>query len=412
MDISFQSHGTWKVLQSHCEVCCVGSLFSPALLPIPSGAILDPIRVMAPKGIRKASKLEQVACLQQKAHRMFVQSNIEWVSMTLRNRPDLVPGVVTHLSQLGCGTPGSMTHEAVGASEQQQPPPSEGSSSVVRRSMSTQSLAGESSVGGGAELDLADETATTGEIPRKYQTIDSLAVVYLLDVLAFCEPVSLSGKALAVYRVKRSWNKVEVLRIFEYVSGIQPEVAIPTEWRAMPQFRSAISDLNVARGRPLRDIVTPVSWPLQGQYQWQFSGSALEIVDKITKNTVKLPLETWGFTETTDIEQMYIEHNWSANRAVLAHPSSMTRPLLALYMSNCSNGEGNIKKRELRAWPSDEVNPPSSKKVENKGDNVGKAQCEDVASDGATAAAAAAVQVLLEVAARVDESAAEPPSPV
>eukprot|EP00971_Amphidinium_carterae_P010639 210204-Amphidinium_carterae.2 len=72
---------------------------------------------MAPKGQKKPSKLQQVANLQQKAHSLFLESNIEFVVHTLRNRPDLVPSVIEHLKQLGCGTPAGLTADAVAESQ-------------------------------------------------------------------------------------------------------------------------------------------------------------------------------------------------------------------------------------------------------------------------------------------------------
>eukprot|EP00971_Amphidinium_carterae_P001239 24432-Amphidinium_carterae.1 len=96
--------------------------------------------------------------------------------MTLRNRPDLVPSVIEHLKQLGCGTPAGLTAEAVAESQRVAHESSAGAQAAVKRGGSTASL-GEGEASTCATGSVADgELCVLSEIPRKYGTFDALAV--------------------------------------------------------------------------------------------------------------------------------------------------------------------------------------------------------------------------------------------
>ena len=175
-------------------------------------------------------------------------------------------------------------------------------------------------------------------IPRQYvsEGISSLPPQYLVHFLTKAEPISLSFRALQVYKdqVKAKYvPKIPLLRLFERVTGLGPDDPVTPSMREVPEMEVMVVNMNIERGRPLREKTMPAIWqrPEYGVYKLEFfirdeggkSTIDIEVTNQVTQKKQMVPRK---FSKTVkDKTRVYVEYNWSEKNAVIVDGAGVAR---------------------------------------------------------------------------------------
>eukprot|EP00971_Amphidinium_carterae_P033053 650665-Amphidinium_carterae.1 len=152
-------------------------------------------------------------------------------------------------------------------------------------------------------------------------------------------------------------------------------------------------------------------------------GEKVQITDIVAEKVIELPRSRFE----GEIDLLYIERNWSKATAVVAGADTVQRYSVAVLFAS---KEGDIVdmvkgKRELRAWPTDELDTPVKKSACAETKPVVLASAEQTGggkekqlplntkygSEGGSAASAAIGDAAPAADGKIDEVGAVPPSP-
>eukprot|EP00971_Amphidinium_carterae_P333550 6468332-Amphidinium_carterae.4 len=151
-------------------------------------------------------------------------------------------------------------------------------------------------------------------------------------------------------------------------------------------------------------------------------GEKVQITDIVAEKVIELPRTRFE----GEIDLLYIERNWSKATAVVAGADTVQRYSVAVLFAS---KEGDIVdmvkgKRELRAWPSDELDQPDKKAIcgESKpavvddafktgGDKQKKLALSTKSVPDGASVAIGAIEPAAPAGAAIDEVGAVPPSP-
>jgi hypothetical protein len=300
---------------------------------------------MAPKGSRKPTATERIARHQQQALQLQTKHSLDWIIKNLRARQDLVPAIVQHMKQLGISdielTSATLyTFNKDQAVAAQAASPESRAAASVGGSLSGDKSSSAASIAGPEDDNAEDPTVVLPDIPRKYRQWSALPPGYLVELLSALEPVSMGKQALKVYapKGKKTLKRAALEQLWEFVTGIPPTANITPKQRNMEKLKQDVQKVNVQRGRVARDIVLPVNWGTDGHYFVEIDSENPGLAKLKTKHNEKAQMfkvspSDFELEGPSQLQGLYVDLNWSEERAVVCHPCNSHRVIVALAMA-------------------------------------------------------------------------------
>jgi hypothetical protein len=291
---------------------------------------------MPPKGQKKMSTEAQISALKIKAQKLSTKRDVEWVTTICRQRPELVADVIAHLGALGFKRPADDSITEIGDAASAATLPRRGSSGSVCTSVSPEARLSDDVQQDVVEDDdtaaLDDRKQVLDPIPRKYQTWGSLPAHYLVELLAVCEPVACSLRALAAFtKGRKSYDKDEVQRTFTFMLGVEMAEKITPARRPLTETKRWLSERNREKGRRLRDLCVPLNWSQQGLFKVELCSDGVW-VKHISGKRALLP----GLGASDMPESIIVENNWSEEQAVVTQEGTSYRMVCQTILAAAS----------------------------------------------------------------------------
>ena len=316
---------------------------------------------MAPKGCKKLTATEKIARLQQQALQLQTKHSLDWIAQNLKNRLDLVPSVVQHMKQLGINDIG-LTEKALLLLDHSPDPKAalaaaspDHSTAASLGKATTATPSGSSGVAPSCASDGTepedDPAKVLPEIPRKYRQWSVVPPAYMVELLSTLEPVSLGKQALKVYapKGKKTLKRQALEQLWEFVTGIVPTANITPKQRNMEKFKKDLIKVNLQRGRLARDMVLPVHWGDDGHYTIEKDIEKPGLARVKNKHEEKsetfcISLSDFELENSEQLKDLYVESNWSEASAVICHPLSSHRVVVAMEMARTKTAAIGMKR--------------------------------------------------------------------
>eukprot|EP00928_Gymnodinium_smaydae_P094637 TRINITY_DN7975_c0_g2_i2.p1 TRINITY_DN7975_c0_g2~~TRINITY_DN7975_c0_g2_i2.p1 ORF type:complete len:348 (+),score=76.38 TRINITY_DN7975_c0_g2_i2:94-1044(+) len=193
-------------------------------------------------------------------------------------------------------------------------------------------------------------------------TIANQSIEFILARLHASEPVLCAPKALTamIPAGKRQYNKPDLLRLYEFVTGRNPGATVAIELEDVDAFDGELAEDADRRGHRLSDVPLPPDYNSHGIYKYDKRQFSLR--HRFTSEEVELD-------ETTRADMQYPEKaviysNWSETTAYLKVPGTRFTCVLSSLFSNQFPGRQSPTKEAKRPrlqLEGDVKSPPPSK---------------------------------------------------
>lgn len=156
-------------------------------------------------------------------------------------------------------------------------------------------------------------------------------VKWLKFWLSHMEPVAFSVNNLKslVRRGSREVTRDELLKLLEFVVGVESAQAISPDERQPGVLLHRLLDTNISMGRKGRDLVIPPDWSTDGEYLLHHDGETTYLVHRFSESKIDLADFIEDETLLSSDGMMQIDNNWSELRATLKRADG-------LFLFRCS----------------------------------------------------------------------------
>ena len=214
---------------------------------------------------------------------------------------------------------------------------------------------------------------------RQYGTILGLPQCDLRHLLTFIEPSCLHPFALrgvASTPNAKNASKADLCKVIEFCTGLPSDTSLNGTWRTMRELAEFMSQQNSGRGRPVLQLRFPLTadvWLSHGVYKIEaVSDEAFQVLNTIQHRHATVQFAELGL-DPDRFSEMFIEQNWSEQRAVLLQKGMPIRAVLMMIFpkviagstgaASASHGSKYITPEKVRRADSGSSVEPSAKRV-------------------------------------------------
>ena len=290
---------------------------------------------MAPKAKKPLAVEDEISRLQARTLKLQYKSIMQEVLDMLKAHPELLPSTLQHMKNIHGVRSAGMAKPELPCSLVD-----EDSEFIDEAPKKKAKLTGTPMQSPSASTDASSSASvvTRADIPKCYTKVSSLPPVYLSHVITALEPIALSKNAMRAIcnRGQKIPSKLKLLEIFELLTTMGPDDDFPPVLHKIPVLIRSAKAFNESRGRPGRELQLPPIWlnadvykiimPSEGS-----QGDAAQLsVQHMSLNITKVVPSV--FDAGGDPREIYVEKNFSENRAQLVNPTTCSRlPLQSIF---------------------------------------------------------------------------------
>ena len=327
--IALHSHNLWRSI-------LLKPLGASSQHPVVSSALASShCPNMAPKAKKPLAVEDEISRLQARTLKLQYKSIMQEVLDMLKAHPELLPSTLQHMKNIHGVRSAGMAKPELPCSLVD-----EDSEFIDEAPKKKAKLTGTPMQSPSASTDASSSASvvTRADIPKCYTKVSSLPPVYLSHVITALEPIALSKNAMRAIcnRGQKIPSKLKLLEIFELLTTMGPDDDFPPVLHKIPVLIRSAKAFNESRGRPGRELQLPPIWLNAGVYKIIMpsegsQGDAAQLsVQHMSLNITKVVPSV--FDAGGDPREIYVEKNFSENRAQLVNPTTCSRlPLQSIF---------------------------------------------------------------------------------
>ncbi|CAK0866287.1 unnamed protein product [Prorocentrum cordatum] len=271
-----------------------------------------------PKHFRSLAIEDQISKLNQRADKLATKHQQRALQVLLKDRPDLIPGIVKHLSSKGVQLPDLKTFGNKGARIPDDDDMGTGSGDFP--AIEDKALPAKVRRTTAVRDDNPDNW-----LPHKYTKLVNCSPKFLEELASKLEDISYSTymlKALKVKRQTKEHHQEKLAEIIEFASGWDMNKAIVGDMRHIPTFTKQLQEASVSRGNRGATLRLPATWTEKGVGVYSFvggAGMAMVVRNRFNDISVEVPesmfLKVDG--QLAPFDELFISDNYSETRAAI-----------------------------------------------------------------------------------------------